>query len=502
LPRITMVSGSRAILSSWALLMWPTAGGAISATSHVTGAELGAAEALLFQTPAEVIAAYAYQPSPTTVGAGTSTAVTNGPLPRLLELADQLGLLASADPLVRLGADAASALFAVARFPHAGVLFDVEVVERTDGGHRLSKFDAALILKTGGDFAAVDGRIQKLLNAHTHTGHTSLRTQMMDGRLVNVLRDHRLPEWAEVSWARVDDHYVIAVGARALHRALVVLTDRSRSLAARQPWAELLASAGGHEASWTLAVDFLRLRDSAGAAWKEKVLGTLEALTLDRVDRAVWTVAYHGRSCTASVAMHRDGGNVFQPIATQDCGGVSADRLVPKEAANFALIHVDLQMLVRSLARAYLRTQSSAGRDTTRAFIRKLESESGVSFERDIVDRLGSCLVVHDFPRNALHLPFLWSVQLEIQAGDVDLRSAIDKVLSVIQKRIEPPSFVRLYREQDGIWFLSLGIAGPALTVTKEGLLVSFSPYALRQFLSALPSQNEPNRTPPQEAPK
>jgi hypothetical protein len=80
----------------------------------------------------------------------------------------------------------------------------------------------------------------------------------------------------------------------------------------------------------------------------------------------------------------------------------------------------------------------------------------------------------------------LWTVQIRVDGNADSLRSAIDKMLAALQSRITEPSFIRLNRDADGIWFLSLGIAGPAVAVAEGWVVISFSPNAARQAVAAM----------------
>ena len=46
----------------------------------------------------------------------------------------------------------------------------------------------------------------------------------------------------------------------------------------------------------------------------------------------------------------------------------------------------------------------------------------------------------------------------------------------------------RLNRAPDGIWFLQLGLIGPAVAVAAEWIIISYSPHAVRTNLEHLQS--------------
>ena len=55
-------------------------------------------------------------------------------------------------------------------------------------------------------------------------------------------------------------------------------------------------------------------------------------------------------------------------------------------------------------------------------------------------------------------------------------------------KEAAPNCAVQMKQDPDGIWFIHLGIQGPALMVTDRWLIISFSPQAVRLNASLLGS--------------
>jgi hypothetical protein len=45
---------------------------------------------------------------------------------------------------------------------------------------------------------------------------------------------------------------------------------------------------------------------------------------------------------------------------------------------------------------------------------------------------------------------------------------------------------IQLRRDTDGVWYLYFGIAGPALAVADDRLIISFSPDAVRKNIDLL----------------
>jgi len=101
-------------------------------------------------------------------------------------------------------------------------------------------------------------------------------------------------------------------------------------------------------------------------------------------------------------------------------------------------------------------------------------------------------VVVHDYPPHALRLPPAWTILAGVDGDSGKLRANLDRLLEVARKELQNGGSMRLRRDDDGVWYLYVGLNGPALAVTDRWLLVSFSPEAVRQNIAFLQLGSSP----------
>ncbi|MCH7808821.1 MAG: hypothetical protein IIB60_06305 [Planctomycetes bacterium] len=82
----------------------------------------------------------------------------------------------------------------------------------------------------------------------------------------------------------------------------------------------------------------------------------------------------------------------------------------------------------------------------------------------------------------------MWTILLRVEGDPTALRANIDRLLHSVLKEAAPNCAVQMKQDPDGIWFIHLGIQGPALMVTDRWLIISFSPQAVRLNASLLGS--------------
>jgi hypothetical protein len=111
------------------------------------------------------------------------------------------------------------------------------------------------------------------------------------------------------------------------------------------------------------------------------------------------------------------------------------------------------------------------------------------------MSRLGRYVVIHDYPRHAFRLPFMWTILTRIDREPGVVRAAIDRLMEILREDLASAGPIRLVRDSDGIWHLQLGIEGPSLAVTERWIIIGFSPQAVRQNIALLyPAPTSPPR--------
>src|SRR5262249_30103908 len=147
--------------------------------------------------------------------------------------------------------------------------------------------------------------------------------------------------------------------------------------------------------------------------------------------------------------------------------------------------HEWMQCIVKS----YLVGRRPDARRQTQEEWAQLESEAGISVEKDIFAPMGRGIVVHDSPKDALHLPFAWTRLIRVSGDPAKLRESVDKLFGVWRQRLGESNPLQLRRADDGVWFLYFGLEGPALKVEDQWIVVSFSPEAVRENVKYIRSK-------------
>ena len=436
--------------------------------------------ALTEAVPADALAVYLSSgPDHTDNADGNWSAI--GVLAFLADQASRKGLLAKIDSTCRLWLDVFTSWSVVSEQPAALVLLDITGKQRTDGGHELAGLRAAVILHTRGHNERIERRIQYWLTVHTNDEHSKLTVQSHDGGTTFRLRDRRLPSWATFSWGAVGEYYILAVGSDAHRSVTEVLAGRAKSLA-RDPWFAASLDRVRHarpRSAWYVRAEKLGRRGDPQLA--RKIDNVQKALDLGGAQRGLWTVSRKGRSIEISSAVRRNGDDEAGVLASDSLLHGVDRTIIPDDASGFAVLDVDPSALVARVRDAYLAAKSPPAQESARAFWHEVEVQSGLSIEADILPLLRGPVVIHDSPRHPLRLPLALTILVPVREDPAALRVRLDRLLSVGQHALGDSGALRLIRDQDDVWYLDFGLAGPAVLVTDRWLILSFSPSAVRQ---------------------
>jgi hypothetical protein len=117
----------------------------------------------------------------------------------------------------------------------------------------------------------------------------------------------------------------------------------------------------------------------------------------------------------------------------------------------------------------------------------RIQGESGVSAEEDLLAQLGGVIVIHDDPPHPWGIPFARTILLQIRGDASRVRVATDALLGKWQEALrgtgaEPqrPAFgPQLHRTEDGVWTFQYGVVSLlGLAVTDRWIVISYSPAA------------------------
>lgn len=411
----------------------------------------------------------------------------------LADRAQHLGLVSMLPDSVRIWIDALASVSVATKHPVALVLIDIEASPRDKGGHRLAGVRAALIAYTRGDNDTIEQRIRHLLKTYTNSEKSILTLSDKTKPRRFDLHDQRLPDWAPITWGKLGDYYVVAVGAGAFDQIARTLTKDSTSLANQDWFRRACSTTEGRDAFLSFYVQFDALRKRADAPLAAKIEKVQAALRLTDVRRGLWTVRRDGRALEVVGLVRRDHQDERVPIAGArflPCGG---EEIIPPGATGYTAFRWRPKVALERIGAAYLASKSPAGRRSLTAFWEDVQRQSRVSIPDDIFANLGDTVVIHNYPRHVLGLPLAWTIWIPIKGDAETLRSSLDRLLLFASGRLGESGVIRIRRTPDRTWYLFAGLSGPALAVTDRWLVVSFSPTAVRQNLTLLP--HGPNAT-------
>lgn len=437
---------------------------------------------LLSAIPADAWAAYtAGRPSPT---GGDAAAPAWALVGSLVDRAHDLGLLSQLDGCSRQWVDALGAISDLGQQPHALVLLGARATARANGGAELAELHAAAILEIGDGDQLIRRRIQHLVSTYTNDQSTNLACVEAEHGQHCKLRDRRMPEWFMLEWGPIGDRYVVSIGSGAFQSIEAVVRGSATSLARAMATGD--AEYRGPEEGWMIYADLATLRRRAEGAIGAKLEGVLRPLGLADADCAVWSVTHRGRAVEVLLDTTRGGKVMRRTLGDGRLANDVVRMALPDEATAYTVLHLNQAKLLRGICDAYLASRSPEAADRLRQFWSEAEAESRVSVFNDVLPRLAPTVMIHDYPPHALDLPFARTVLVRVDSEPDQLRASLDAVLRVLADRIVALGWARLVRHDDGVWCLSIGLEGPALTVTRDWLVISFSPSAVRSVVARL----------------
>lgn len=440
---------------------------------------------LLRAIPRDVVAAYAYGGPAGGEAQGNGVSMLKwGSL--AIDRAQEMGVLSRVDSCARMWLDSLAGLGTVFQYPHAVALLDVAADPRDGGGHRLSRLSAAVILRVGDDPAPVEQRIRHVLATHTNTDETKLDTGKGAFGERFTLRDARLPSWAVLSWGRMGKTYVVAIGEGALDRVERALVDVNASILAHSWFASAYLRANGSQAVFScyLGAEDLKKRGDAGLAGK--IDDVQRALGLGGASRALWNSWRNGRSLEVRAIVQRGDRDELIEVAGERVTQGLGVPLIPEGASRYAAFDASAGDILVKIREAFLASGSPDSQASSKEYWAAIEDQCGVSFRKDVFAALGKPFVIHDYPRHPLQLPLMRTVVVKLAGDAAKLRLSIDRLLTTIDEAYLKDQWYRLHRSDDGTWSLNLGLISPALKVTDDWLVFSYSPAAVQMNLESL----------------
>jgi len=438
----------------------------------------------------DALAAYWLDPSPEDSSATAPESGGGSLITYMVDSAQQMGLLSKLAPEERAWVDGFAAMAVIRQFPHAVILVDVRSETRSDGGEQLSGIRAALVIRSDGRNTAIQRLLQNALSAYSNNEESKLETQPGEDGDVFTLRDRRLPEWAPISWGSVRSMYVVSIGTDVFPMVAARIRAADPSAADENWLAKAFKMAKGRDAGFALYLNMDSIHRSANPALHEKIKDVQGGLHLAETERALWTLGASDRSVEVRAVRRTDGQDVVSLVADSGFLDRFGADVVPKEATRFAIVDWEPRAAFDTVCETVLAVESPPARRAERSMWKDVETESGVRVGADIFGRMGSSLLIHNHPRQAFGLPLGLTFVVPVREDSTRLQASVDRLLSHLDSQyLATTGCYRLRKDSDGIWAIDFGLKGPAVAVNEDWVVVSFSPYGVRENLAKLPKR-------------
>ncbi|MFQ5491747.1 MAG: hypothetical protein ACE5GE_13595, partial [Phycisphaerae bacterium] len=371
---------------------------------------------ILRAVPADAWIVLAYTPTDKrdSTESTTRTGSTFSTASAVLALARQMGLLNAADPSMACWIDAVTTLPLVTRYPFALCLLDGQARPLESGGYRLDGLSAALILRTGGNDGPVQARIQHLLNTYVNNQVARIEPFRLGRYRGYRLIDRRLPDWCMLQWGAMGKNYVVTLGRGAFERLAQIRKHDAPSLTDDAWFRKARGRCLGDRTDVFLSMRFKDIREHLEPVMAGKPDAVLEALGLANVDRGLWTFGKTGRAVQA-LALWTSGPTDEGVTICQDAeDDARAQKVIPAQATQYAVLEESPAQVVRLVRDAYLAARSPSSRQRLETMWARVETETGIDVERDLLQQLGPRLVIHDFPKHPLGIPIARTIVAEV----------------------------------------------------------------------------------------
>lgn len=447
----------------------------------------------------DILAAYWLDPSPDESGTGVPESGGGSLVTYMVQSAQQMGLLSKLSPEERAWVDGFAAMAVIRQFPHAVILLDVRSETRSDGGEQLSGIRAALVIRTDGRNAAIERLVQNALSAYSNNEESKLEPQHGEDGDVFTLRDRRLPDWAPITWGAVRSTYVVSIGTDVFPKIAARIRETNAKTTDQSWLAKAFRMAKGADAGFALYLNMESIHRSANPALHAKIKDVQGGLHLAETERALWTLGAADRSVEVRAVRSVGGQDIVSIVADSGFLDRFGADVVPAEATRFAIVDWDPQAAFDTVCETTLAVMSPSARRAERSFWKDAESGSGIRVAEDIFGRLGSSLLIHNHPKQAFGLPLGLTFVVPVREDATGLQTSIDRLLSHLDDRhLATSGCYRLRKDSEGIWAIDFGLKSPAVGINPDWLVVSFSPFGVRENLAKLPKRQraaslEPN---------
>ncbi|TWT45745.1 hypothetical protein RAS1_21740 [Phycisphaerae bacterium RAS1] len=463
--------------------------GEIAATQPAApriAAATGAGDEPLSLVPAEAMLCWYGRPLPDARQAHEMS----GALRTLLDLGTRLA--GGKQKEAQLGARILEAFGLMIRYPHVLTLIDTRARtgETRPETRKVDQLRFAMMVRAGGESEAFLRIIQKVVDEQfgETPGGAKLVTRSAGRWRYQELVVDRLPEWCKLAWGKIGDDFVFAVGDGVWPQIADVAAQKKPSLLA-DAWVREHRGRRGEDALIEIILSARSMRERLDPFVQNRATAFFKAWEAEELDRAHWAIGLEGRALYC-VAHFLIGGETTRRVyADPDFRDDRLMKVIP-DKARYAIYKVPIERTLPSLFAGLVATRGDEIRRDVERQWKAIQAEYKFDAQRDILAHLGERMVLHNDPPHPLRLPIAFTTLLEIREQPETVRGALETLCRAWQRGLEKASDQGeaagvLERDSDGVWYLQFGpLTSMAWTTTDKYIVISWSPVALRTYLS------------------
>lgn len=394
---------------------------------------------------------------------------------------------------VLLWARVLEAFRVVTRYPYAIAVLDARAkpLAADNDAKQLDRLELAVIVRTGGASEPLLRTIQTIVNEQVDAGTAALRTERAGDWTFQVLRDRRLPDWVEIAWGSMGEHFVVTVGDGVWNEIAETAARRRPSVSADAWYAEARAPRGGRSIIEVFA-GLAAIRARLDPFVDGRASAFLRVWDADRIEKSHWAVGFEERGLFCEARFRSDGRDLLRTFADPSFVRPELASTIPA-TARYAVFRIKAGDVLGDLSASLLATRSEPMQRIILRHWERICRDGGFDPQRDLLANFGRHVVIHDDPPHPLHVPLATTILLEIQRDPQRIRAALDGLFSgweaTLANLSDPdpaaaPRLVYLRRDGDGVWYVQIGFfLGPAWTVSDRFVIASWSPAALREYM-------------------
>jgi len=443
--------------------------------------------------PTDAMLVYFNRPS----AAARQRVESTGRVTSVLTAAGALGVLSGQGQLM---ADIVSCFPVVGTHDFAVALLDITAFQPKPETYRLDQLKLALIIHSKGENDAITTHLRRMLSRYTNNSVAILEDVSIGSDKFQRLVDSRAAQWGVIGFGPLDEFYVVTLGREAHEKVIAAYRGETRSLAQDAWFMSAHRQTGGPDANIEWFVNFEQFRSRLGEVMKGRPEAVIQELGFAQVQRTLWAARPMG-AARAWFGMYLEPkGDRLVKLSDPATFPPERKAVIPPGATH-AIMHLDVARFATTIGRAYLAGRSPKNAQALRQGYQELQQKLGLDVSADLLAHLGPHVIIHDYPPHPLNVPLLRSFLIEIDDPQ-RVRAAVDALLAewdahfVRQAQgVENPLILpRVLRDPDGIWYLQVGIVGPAVAVTDRYAVASWSPAAVRAILKfvAPPTPSRP----------